>query len=137
MTIITKAFLISLIFVAFGCKRQTNAKTNKLDSLRSVYAGKEVHITLNNNQSGTEPLTSQYAYTDENKSDLAFKLEPDGKYIMDSSEDTYIETTANIGQPRTDMVMIQSLNGSSYHKYGYVPYTYISEIVNALPYGSN
>jgi hypothetical protein len=132
-----KTGLLLMAFAFLSCRRQTDEKTNKLDSLRSAYAGKEVHITLNNNQSGTEPLTDQYAYTDENKSDLAFKLEADGKYILDSSEGSYVETTANVGQDRTDMVEIQSLNGSSYHKFGYVHYTYIWEIANALPYGFN
>jgi hypothetical protein len=130
-----KAIFISLITLSFGCKHEANEKTHVLDSLRSVYAGKEVGITLSNNQAGTEPLTDQYAYTDENKSDIAFKLQEGGKYILDSSEGVYVETTANAGQERTDMVLIESLNGSDFHKTGYVSYKYIWEIANALPYG--
>ncbi|WP_345952394.1 hypothetical protein [Mucilaginibacter sp. PAMB04168] len=130
-----KLILIPLAILALGCKRKVDEKTQVLDSLRSVYAGKEVSVTLSNNQAGTEPLTDQYAYTDENKSDIAFKLIEGGKYLLDSSEGTYIETTANVGQDRTDMVLIESLNGSDFHKRGYVSYKYVWEIVNALPYG--
>jgi len=111
-------------------------KTGKfivLDSLKKAYAGKNVGITLTKNQSGTEPLTTQYAYTDENKSDLAFEIyscqASDNKYRMAVEEGfTVVETT----EPKvpTDMILIEQVASGTR---GYVPYSFIREL-DAVPY---
>ena len=115
-------FIVPLLLV--GCKEPVDAKTQILDSLRKVYADKPIHITLTNTQSGTAPLTDQYAYTDEIKSDLAFRLESWQKFKLSSEEGfRFIPTTTKSEEDYKDMLLIEELNG----KRGYVHYSCIKE----------
>lgn len=117
---------VIVVLLLISCSnKKAELKTHLLDSLRNEYAGKPIGITLSNNQAGSEPLTDQYAYTDDKGTDISFKLDPNGKYIMDISEREYIPTQATAGEERSDMILIESLNGSDYQKRGYVSYKYI------------
>jgi hypothetical protein len=108
-----------------GCKEPVDRKTVVLDSLRKVYADKPIHITLTNTQSGTAPMTDQYAYTDEIKSDLAFKLNTlDNYYKLSFAEGfRFIPTTTQSEEEHKDMLLIQGADGKS----GYVHYSFIQE----------
>lgn len=127
--------LMAIVVSTFGCTlqsttEQSNKKQTLLSSLKQKYAGKPVNITLTNNQSGTAPITNQYAYTDENKSDLAFKLEGWLKYRLADEEGFLFVPTLDKPEP-SEMVLIEITNGSL--KRGFVHYSFIKEF-NELSY---
>lgn len=129
-----RLIFVIVIVLGFGCNQTIDRKTQVLDSLKRVYADKEIHITLNNNQSGTNPLTSKYAYIDKEKSDLAFELQTWNKYKVDSEEGlTFVSTQEHPYEEPSDMVLIETI-GNVAKKRGYVSYKYIKEFNEASYY---
>lgn len=119
-------FLMFLLFLtAFGCNSSIDSRQVLLDSLKREYAGKEVHLTFTNNEAGTETITSQYAYIDRKKSDLAFELKQSQAYKLAFEEGIpFVPTTNNPEEEKTDMVLIEIPNTT---KRGFVSYKYIKE----------
>jgi ABC-type uncharacterized transport system involved in gliding motility auxiliary subunit len=119
-------FLMFVLFVTTsGCKSTIDSRQVLLDSLKREYAGKEVHLTFTNNEAGTEPITSQYAYIDRKKSDLAFELKQSQSYNLAFEEGIpFVPTTNNPEKDKSDMVLIEIPNTT---KRGFVSYKYINE----------
>jgi hypothetical protein len=120
--------LFVLIIISIGCTSKVDKKAQVLDSLKKAYADKPIHITLTNNPSGSAPITSQYAYTDKNKNDLAFRLESWHEYKLASEEgNVFVPTTDQFKQEESDMVLIEITKGDPSHKRGFIPYSFIEE----------
>ena len=115
-----------LIITVFGCKSPSkDHKSELLNSLKRQYAGKTIHLTFTNNEAGTAPLTSQYAYVDRKRSDLAFELKTYQAYILAFEEGiAFVPTTEQPTRENTDMVLIEIPNTT---KRGFISYKYIKE----------
>lgn len=132
------AFCLFLsIFFLQSCLnfKTTDRKADLVDSLKKVYAGNYIGISLNRNQAGTEPLTTQYAYVDEQRSSLAFQLYSctanDKRYRMATEEGFVKVKTSREQDTSTDMVLIESIIEQ---KRGYVPYDFIRELESVKSY---
>jgi hypothetical protein len=119
-----------LIISVFGCKSPSNDQTSELlDSLKREYAGKTVHLTFTNNEAGTAPITSQYAYVDREKSDLAFELKQYQTYQVAFEEGIpFVPTTKRPVEDKPDMILIEIPNTG---KRGFVSYKLIKEFNRA------
>lgn len=128
--------LYIILFIVASCKvsKESNNKELVLDSLKKVYAGKFIGITLRNNQAHTKPLTSKYAYVDENKSDVAFELyatSAEEKRYRLSEQEGWVKVKTNANDITTDMVLIED---GYCRKSGYVHYSFVREFMEVALY---
>jgi hypothetical protein len=116
-----KYILIALTVFNVSCNVEPSGKKLVLDSLKKVYADKEIHINLHNTESGTKSMGSEYAYTEKDKLDFAFEIFEDGKYKVASEEqfpDVVTQQDIASGKEESDMVMIEQIQNPN--KRGFV-----------------
>lgn len=123
---------VGLVLLTASCKVEPSKKKLVLDSLKKVYADKEIHIKLHNTESGTKPMGSEYAYTEKDKLDFAFEIYENGKYKVASEEqfpDVVTQQDIASGKEESDMVMIEQVQNPN--KRGFVSAKLIQEFAEA------
>lgn len=115
-----------LLLTTFGCNSSdVDPKQSFLNSLKKECAVKEVPLTFTNIEAGLEPLVSQYAYVDRNRSDLAFEINTEEVYKLAFDVGiAFVPTTEHPKEEKTDIVLIEILNTG---KRGFVSYKMIKE----------
>lgn len=118
----------SLIVALFSCGKKKDPKTGLLDSIKSLYAGRIIHLKLPENQK-LSAASKIYAYIDKSKNEIAFDLDdyddyrlPEVDRIMEAVQQLSKDTISN-------MILIEAFGKQSYSTLntGYVPYRYILE----------
>lgn len=112
-------YISSIVIASCNFNTKKDFRSNKMDSLKKEFQGKYIGITLRIPGAVSEPLTSVYSYTDQNKTDLAFKIRnvsaSDSIYMIDPIMSTYLNSN--------DMILITDRNNQS----GWIELKYIEE----------